>query len=110
MVNGFNRALCRPDQDQFEAEPVLTTDGSLLVFVVIGRSAQMTENHLGNPQTVFRMLRNINAVTVVLDYNQPIRRNGRLNSRHDFFVLCFGLNHTDNVVTSIDNAFIEEFV
>ena len=50
MVNGFDATPRRPDKNELESESVFPADNFLLlVFVVVGRCAKVTENHLGNP-------------------------------------------------------------
>ena len=115
MVNRLYTTPHRPDEDEFESEPVLpANDFLLLAFVVVGRSAKMAENHLWNPEFMLGMLGDIDSVAVICHMNRAI---GGVNL--DFeggdgecvgFAVCDGLRLSDYVVAHIHHSFIEEFV
>ena len=87
MVNGFNLTVGGPNKHQFESKPVLTSNNAFFVFVIIGRCAQLPENHLGNPHIILGVLSHIDTISVVLHDNVPGNRvNGNVNIRNEFLV------------------------
>ena len=114
MVHRLNPPVRRPNQHQLEPEPVLPPHNTLLVLGIVGRGPEMPENHLRNPEVVLRVLGDINPVPVVLEGDGPIVRHRRIDIGHrpvvgDRVGTDF-LNHTDDMVPSVDNTLIEQFI
>jgi len=110
VIHGFDAAIRRPDQDQFESEPVLATDDLLLGLVVVGRRTQVSENHLGDPDVVFGVFRYIDTISIVGHGDRAILGDGRIDERDKMLVRIGRLDHTHDVIAAINDAFIEKFV
>ena len=73
----------------------------------------MTENHLGDPDVVFGVLRHVDAVAVVLNCDGAVGANINVYIRHELGVVGVGavaLNETNHVISGIYNALVEELV
>ena len=73
----------------------------------------MTENHLGDPDIVFGVFCDINAVAVVLNGDGAVGADVYINVGDKFGVVGVGamaLNKTNHVVSGIYNALVEELV
>ena len=115
MVDGLHATPNRPDENEFEPEPVLPANDFLfLVLVVVGRRAKMPENHFRNPEFMLRMLGDVDAVTVVGHMNRPVDGVNFYFEGGDRecvgFAIGDGLGLTHDMVAHIDHTFIEEFV
>ena len=111
MVHRLDFAPSRPNEDEFEAEPVLAADNAFLILVVIGRGAQMAENELGDPDIIFGMFRHVDAVPVIEERDGAVGGVHKgLNVGHDALIGRFGLQHANDVVATVHDALVKELV
>ena len=117
MVNRLYLSPRRPYKNQFETETILASHNLFLARVVIGRGAQVAKNHLWNPQARLWMLRDVDAIAVVL-----YRDSARLVVDGNLYVcneldrgLCLRLRlrrrlHTHHMVPRIHDTLIKQLV
>ena len=107
LVHHRHNHLLRKDVGQLDAVAVLATHELLLVLVVVGGRQQLPEYHLGNPDLVLGVLRDINGLSVILN-GKGCGRAGDLNGLDG--VLGVLLAQSDGVVVSIHQQLIHQLV
>ncbi len=114
MIHNLNTSPCRPNKNQLEPKTVFTTRNFLLAFIVISRCSEMSENHLRDPNIIFRMFYNINPISIINHRNNTrffINTNVNIFHRETFwFSICDLLLHSNILITCIYNPFIETFI
>ena len=110
MIDGLDATPRRPDKHELHTKAILAADDLLFGLIVVGGGAQVAEDEFGDPDLVFGVFGDVDAVAVVDHGYDAVIGDANINVRNWNRAVFFICSHSDDVVAAIHNAFIEQLV